>query len=190
MKNNKLYLMLVSAMLCAIGIIIPMFSPVKIILEPASFTLASHVAILIAMFISPVVAVSVAAGTTLGFLLGGFPVVVVARAAMHLIFASVGALILRRRPAIIEQPVSAAAFAVLISLLHAVSEVLVVMPFYFGGSMKAYYAKGFVTSVILLVGAGTVVHSLIDFAIAMAVWAPLKKMIKGRDHGGLHTARS
>ncbi len=83
MKNKKLYNMLIAAMLSAIGIIIPLFSPVKILLEPASFTLASHVAIYIAMFISPGVALSVAAGTTLGFLLAGFPPVVVVRAASH-----------------------------------------------------------------------------------------------------------
>ena len=122
-------------------------------------------------------------------LLGGFPIVVVARAATHLIFASVGALVIKKRPGILEKPASAAVFAVLISLLHAVSEVLVVMPFYFGGSMKAYYAKGFLTSVILLVGAGTVVHSLVDFAIATAVWAPLKKMINGRNRD-LRAART
>lgn len=190
MKNNKLYLMLVSAMLCAIGIIIPMFSPLKVVLEPASFTLASHVAIFIAMFISPAVAISVAAGTTFGFLMGGFPLVIVARAATHLIFATVGALVLRKRPDILDHKASVSVFALLISLLHAACEVLVVMPFYFGGSMKAYYAKGFVTSVILLVGAGSVVHSVVDFAIASAVWLPIRKMLNGRNrNGNLNAAR-
>ncbi len=72
-------------------------------------------------------------------------------------------------------------FALLISLLHATTEVLVVMPFYFGGGLTSgYYARGFLTSVILLVGLGTVVHSLIDFAIARVVWKPLRKTISGR----------
>ena len=51
-KTNTFNLAL-TGMLIAVGIVIPLFSPVKIILEPASFTLASHVAIFIAMFISP-----------------------------------------------------------------------------------------------------------------------------------------
>ena len=38
----------IAALLIAIGILIPMISPLKIILEPASFTLASHVATMIA----------------------------------------------------------------------------------------------------------------------------------------------
>ncbi len=182
MRNNRLYQMLLAAMLSAIGIIIPLFSPVKILLEPASFTLASHVAIYVAMFISPGVALSVAVGTTLGFLLAAFPPVVVVRAASHLIFTAVGSLVIKKNPKLIDQTGPMVIFALLISLLHATTEMLVVMPFYFGGAMTtAYYAKGFVTSIILLVGLGTVVHSLIDFAIARVVWQPLRKIINGRN---------
>lgn len=67
MNRNNNYSMVVSALLCAIGTVIPIISPLKITLEPASFTLASHVAIFIAMFISPATALFVAVGTTAGF---------------------------------------------------------------------------------------------------------------------------
>jgi niacin transporter len=56
-NNNKVKTMTIAALLSAIGIIIPMFSPIKLVIEPASFTFASHVPIFIAMFISPVVAI-------------------------------------------------------------------------------------------------------------------------------------
>ncbi|MDD4683332.1 MAG: hypothetical protein PHQ55_09220, partial [Eubacteriales bacterium] len=102
MNRNRLVKMVTAAMLIAVSIAIPMFSPFKIILEPASFTLASHVAIFIAMFISPAVAISVAAGATLGFLLGGFPIVIVLRAASHLIFVAIGAILLQKRPQLME----------------------------------------------------------------------------------------
>ena len=58
--------MVIAALLCAIGIIIPLFSPLKIILEPMSFTLASHVPTFLAMFISPVTAIFVSIGTAIG----------------------------------------------------------------------------------------------------------------------------
>ena len=58
-KTNTFQLAL-AGMLIAIGIVIPMFSPIKIIIEPASFTLASHVPVFIAMFISPMMAAAVA----------------------------------------------------------------------------------------------------------------------------------
>ncbi len=48
------------------GVIIPMVMP-KIMIPPASFTLASHVPLFIAMFFTPGVAVAVALGTTFGF---------------------------------------------------------------------------------------------------------------------------
>jgi niacin transporter len=176
MNRQKLYLLTVSAMLCAVSIVIPMFSPFKIVLEPASFTLASHVAIFLAMFISPVCAISVAAGATAGFLLGGFPIVIVMRAASHLIFAAVGSVLIRRNPELIEKKSQAVIFAVSISIMHAISEILVVMPFYFNSQMPgSYYAKGFMFTIIGLVGVGTVAHSLVDFIIARAVWASIRK---------------
>ena len=142
MSRSRISNMVTAAMLIAISIIIPMFSPFKILLEPASFTLASHVAIFIAMFISPAIGLSVAAGATVGFLLGGFPIVVVLRAASHLVFVALGALWIKARPSVLDKKLSLLVYALIISLVHAICEVLVVMPFYFGSSMPAgYYAK-------------------------------------------------
>ena len=62
-----------TAMLTAIAILIPMVMPIKIIIGPASFTLGSHVAILIAMFLSPSIALIVSIGGAIGFLLLVFP---------------------------------------------------------------------------------------------------------------------
>ncbi len=173
--QSKVRKLVIAALLCAIGIVIPLYSPIKIVLEPASFTLGSHIAIIIAMFISPFVAGSVAVGTTLGFLLGGFPIVIVIRAASHIVFALVGAFILQKRPYILGSIPRAGIFSLIIAVIHAVCEVLVVIPFYFGSGMtEAYYAKGFVTSVVLLVGVGTVVHSMLDFILAFIIWRALR----------------
>lgn len=176
--NQNLQKLAIAALLCAIGIIVPSFSPVKLVLEPASFTLASHVAIFIAMFISPMTAVLVAIGTGIGFFLS-FPVVIAFRAFSHIVFAFTGAFLLKRYPGIMRSAGKVALFAAGIGILHAVCEVLVVMPFFFGNAMTTgYYAKGFVHSVALLVGGGTVVHSLVDFAIAWVIWQPLKKSMQ------------
>ena len=177
-RNNN-HSMVISALLCAIGIVIPIISPIKITLEPASFTLASHVAVFVAMFISPATAVFVAAGTAAGFLLAGFPIVIVFRAASHVVFAAIGALYLRKHPDTLKSFKSSQVFSLAIGLLHGISEVIAVMPFYFGNNMAtAYYAKGFIVSVVLLVGVGTVVHSMIDFYLAQAIWKPVSKAVK------------
>lgn len=162
--------MTTAALLIAIGVMIPMLSPVKIVLPPASFTLGSHVPIFLAMFISPAIAAAVAAGTALGFLMGGFSLVIVMRAATHLLFAVVGATILKRNPQIITSPPKALLFNLAIGLLHALAEVLAVTVFYFGGSMnEGYYHSGYFVSVLLLVGVGGVLHSMLDFILAQTI---------------------
>lgn len=171
--------MVTAGLLCAIGIVIPMFSPIKFLIEPASFTLGSHIAIFIAMFISPVVAVTVSLGTTFGFLLAGFPLVVVMRALTHVVFATVGGLYLRNHGQVLGSLVKSLPFSFVIGLLHAACEVLIVLPFYFGGMLPtANYDEGFITSVLLLVGIGTVIHSMVDFGISLVIWKPICKVAR------------
>jgi niacin transporter len=173
-QTKKIITMCIAAMLSAIGIIIPMFSPFKIIIEPASFTLASHVPIFIAMFISPLTAVFVAVITAFGFLMAGvFPPVVVFRALTHIIFALVGAYILKKNNNILLSLKTAIPFVLGISLIHAVFEVIVSSIFYFTGQSTASY----VVVVLGLVGAGTVVHSTFDFILASLIWVPLQHVI-------------
>ncbi len=119
MKSSRLYHMVLAGVLCAVGIVVPMFMP-RIVLGPMSFTLASHVAVFLGMFISPAVAVAVCIGTTLGFFL--------------------------TTPAII---LSGALFT------------------------PEQLANGFVTSVVLLVGLGTLVHSMLDYSISILIWKPV-----------------
>lgn len=169
-RTQSVQKMTTAALLIALGIIIPMFSPLKILLEPASFTLASHVPIFLSMFISPAVAAAVSVGTTLGFLLGGFPIVVVLRAATHLIFVLIGSFWLSRRPGILASPGRSQLFSLAIGLIHAAGELAVVSLFYLAGGMgAAYYDQGFLLSVLGLVGLGSVVHSMVDFIIALII---------------------
>ena len=172
---------------CACGnfFVIPMFAP-KIVIEPASFTLASHVPIFLAMFISPKVAAAVCLGTTMGFFVTT-PLIIAARAATHIIFALVGALIIRRYPNIMESFVAGIGLNLGLAVLHALGEVLVVAPFFFSGYMftQEQLSNGFVMSVIVLVGAGTVLHSVMDCSISVLLWkfvraaVPSIKLIRG-----------
>ncbi len=175
-KNNVLSMTL-AGLLCAIGIIIPMFAP-KIIIPPASYTLASHVAIFIAMFISPYVAIPVALITTFGFLIAAFPLIVVLRALSHIIFVVIGSFMLKNNKKQLSTTSGTILFGLLMAVIHGVSEVVVVSLFYWGGNVtEIYQQKGFFFSVIILVGVGTIVHSMIDFGISVLVWEPLQKVI-------------
>ena len=124
MTKNKLYHMVLAGILCAIGIVVPMFMP-RIVLGPMSFTLASHVAVFLGMFIN--------------------------------------------------RPVASIVFNFIIALLHAAAEMIIVTPFFISGALftAEQLANGFVASVVLLVGLGTVIHSMLDYSISILVWKPL-----------------
>jgi niacin transporter len=172
LKNHHILSLTISGLLIAVGVVIPMFSPLKVFIEPAaSFTLASHVAVFIAMFISPPVAVCVAAGTALGFSLSGFPPVVVLRAATHIIFAFMGSVYLHNIAKKKLSVISLRVFSFFIGVIHAVCEVIVSSVFYFSGNSE----HGFVRTILILVGVGTVIHSMVDFEIARVIIMPLKK---------------
>ena len=65
-----------AALLTAIAILIPSIMPIKLIIPPALY-LGSHVPIFLAMFISPWVAAFVILASSLGFLMAGYPIVIV-----------------------------------------------------------------------------------------------------------------
>ncbi|MBP1042980.1 hypothetical protein I6N95_18355 [Vagococcus sp. BWB3-3] len=150
-----------SAILIALGILIPMIMPIKIVIGPASYTLASHVPVFLAMFISPGVAVAVALGTAFGFFLS-FPAIIALRALSHVVFAVIGAYILQKKPTIVSSFWQFQAFSALIGLIHAATELLVVILFTTGGQQTA----GTFWVFFLTVGVGGFVHSMVDFTIA------------------------
>lgn len=155
-----------TAILVAFAILIPMVMPAKIVIGPASFTLASHVPLFLAVFISPQVAVLVALGTSLGFLLAGFPIVIVLRALSHLVFALTGALLLKKSPDLLKNPMKRLGLALGLNILHGLAEFLVVIVLTSGQNAGAAY----VWSMMGLIGFGSLVHGTIDFYLAFYIW--------------------
>lgn len=166
MKSKSLA---ISGLLTALGILIPIiFAPYAIRIEPvASYTIASHVPVMIAMFLSPAIAAFVAIGTALGFLMTTTPVIF-ARALSHLVFATFGAFYIRNHTDILSKPTKAVIFNLVIGFIHALCEVLVVLIF-FNSTQE-------VMTIILFTGIGGFIHSLIDFTIASVVVKRLPKM--------------
>ncbi|MEG0441675.1 MAG: hypothetical protein RR544_05190 [Oscillospiraceae bacterium] len=178
-RSKSVYRMAIAALLVAVGIIIPMFMPLKIVVPLMTFTLASHVAIFLAMFISPMTAVAVALGTTVGFVLSGLPPEVWMRAATQVVWAVLGAWWLQKHPDTLRQPVSSVLFCLAVALIHGVMELLVVATLYFGGfagAAEKWNQAGFM-GIILLVGVGAMVHSSVDYIVSCLIWRPIR-MIK------------
>lgn len=184
MKTNSGKRLTISALLIAMGIIIPMVMP-RITIGPASFTLASHVPVFIAMFISPVVAIAVSLGTGFGFFLSATPIIAL-RALSHLIFAVIGAVILQKHPEILINKEGKFTllngklqlFNVGIGVIHSAAELVVVSVFYTMGNLPGtYYTAGFMYSIFLLMGVGGLIHSLVDFSIAYFLASTLSKHV-------------
>ena len=164
-RKSSVFKLTATAVLIAVGILIPMVAP-RIVIGPASYTLASHVAIFVAMFISPSVAVGVTLGTTIGFFFGGFPLVIVFRAASHIIWALPGALYLSRTDKFSISWVRLRVFSFVIAIVHGIGEVAAVAIFYLGAGFPSGVGLVWIVSFI---GLGTVVHSMVDLEIANVV---------------------
>ncbi|EOB2765645.1 hypothetical protein ACIL4E_002118 [Enterococcus hirae] len=181
MKKKSVRSLTISALLIAMGVIIPMVMP-KIMIPPASFTLASHVPIFIAMFFSPGIAIIVALGTTFGFFLTT-PVIIALRALSHLIFAVIGSWYLQKKPEIVLKNGQFTlancrfqSFNFVIGIIHSIAEMLVVSVFFFVGNMpETYYSEGYFYTVFILMGIGGLIHSLVDYNIAYFVAGTLSK---------------
>ncbi len=158
----------ITALLIAFGIIIPTaFGFLRVVLPPAfTATLTAHVPIFISMFISPAAAIFTAIGTAIGFLISGLDMVVTVRAASHIVFALVGAYMIKKNVKLIW-------CGVITALLHALFEALVVYLFLALGwtvSTDSFLKVAFYTT-----GIGTLIHHAIDFVIAVIIVKALKK---------------
>ena len=156
-NREKIRKMMFAAVLIAISIIIPtQFGFLKIIIGPFTATIASHVPMFLAMLISPEVAIAVGLGSALGFFITS-PLVIAARAAMHVVVGYVGALIIKKDKNLKK--------AIAITApIHGILEGLAVIPFGFS-----------VYQFVVVVAVGTMIHHFVDGAISYALANALAK---------------
>lgn len=171
--KSKNQFLTITALLTALAIAIPMVMPLKIVIPPASYTLGSHVAIFLAMFISPLMTVIVILGSTYGFLIAGYPFVIVLRAFSHIVFGTLGAIYLKKAPETLNNSIKKWIFNIVMAIIHALGEVVVCVIFY---SSTAYPSGNLFYLLFILVGFGTIIHSIVDFLISDFIFQALKKI--------------
>ncbi len=165
---------MIGALLTALGILIPMIMPAKIVIGPASFTLASHVPVMAAMFFSPYLAALVAVGTTLGFFISVPVPLIWMRAATHIVVMTAGAWFLKKNPDLVDKKVKLQVFNLILGVFHAGLEALVVLAFYRIGF--ADLNPQALNSLLKLVFFGGIVHSFVDFNLAFGLCKVLNKI--------------
>lgn len=150
--------LLYGALLTALALLIPLAFQgwLQITIPPFSATLGSHMPTMLAMTISPWVAVLVGLGSSFGFLITLGPIVAL-RAFVHVFVGVAGALLYRKNLKFWQ--------VLLLTLpIHAVGESLVVMLFGF----DIYQA-------LVVIGLGTVFHHLADSSITLVINRSLQK---------------
>lgn len=158
--NKRTKELVLAAILTAFSIIIT-YSPVKLVLPAFTLTIASHVATLLAMLISPWVAVMTVIGSCIGFAMtipAPNSIIVIARAASHIIFALVGIKMIS------AGKLNIVLVVLITGVLHALAEgiaVFALTPIILPGEAAAVGAG--------IAVVGTFVHHLIDCAICVPV---------------------
>lgn len=165
---------MIGALLTALGILIPMIMPAKIVIGPASFTLASHVPVMAAMFFSPYLTALVAVGTTLGFFISVPVPLIWMRAATHIVVMTAGAWFLKKSPDLVDKKVKLQVFNLILDVFHAGLEALVVLAFYRIGFADTDPQA--LNNLLLLVFFGGIVHSFVDFNLAFGLCKLLNKI--------------
>lgn len=107
----------IAAMLTALAIVVPLFMPKLPVPQPFSVTPASHLAVILAMFVSPFTVACTVIGSTIAFFAVLGPVVAM-RAFSHLLFALVGCLMLQKRYNLILTIAVTAVLHAILSLIH------------------------------------------------------------------------
>jgi niacin transporter len=126
-----------------------------------------------AMFRKPSTSAIVAIGTTIGFLMAGFPIIIVARALTHLVFAALGAYYLQKAPNTLVKTSSRTAFNFVINTIHGLGEVAIVYALTTAGVVPP--SDGFMYTLIVLIGIGTLIHGMVDFEIAYQITKAIEK---------------
>ena len=177
-KNNNILILVFSAVLTALAIAIAMYMP-KIKIPPASYTLFSHVPIVISMFISPISAVFVSLGSTLGFFLALSDTPVIgARAATHIVWALIGAFIVKKIFNSKEdfkskrQWAKYIVLALVLNVIHGFLETVIAYAIFGLGAYKSIWLY------ILAVGVGTFVHGFLDFMLGASIYSGIFPVLK------------
>lgn len=154
MQAKKLVL---TSLLMSLSIIIPIVfgGLLRINIPPFSATLAAHVPLFLSMFLGPFPALIVALGSTIGFFITS-PLVIAARAFMHIGIALLGGYLLKNKHSYLSTMIYTAP-------IHGLLESLVVIPFGF-----TFYQS------FVIVGLGTIFHHGVDALLAKAIFPILK----------------
>ncbi|HEY8443218.1 MAG TPA: hypothetical protein VIL24_00205 [Clostridia bacterium] len=150
-----------TGVLIALSFVMPYFMP-TVTLPFTTFTLFSHMPVILAMFISPFTAVFASIGTAIAFFIKTNPMVGL-RAASHIFFTLPGAFAINK--GLINKGLSIILGALVLGVIHGAAEIVVVAAYLGAGgkSFTLYY-------IMIEVGLITLMHHCVDYIVAFVVY--------------------
>ena len=164
-----------AAVLTGLSILFPLYLP-TIDIGITSVTPFSHLAIMLAMFINPIVAVLTCAGALGAFFIKGVNPTILVRAGSHIVFALAGSLIMYKRKG--YKGVSFYTVCGIVTLLHAVFEMLSALVAIKVGAPGTISAR----NILIVLGLITAAHSIFDYSFAVLIYNTLSqaRLVKNR----------
>lgn len=160
-KHLSIKSLTMAGLLTALAIVIPLYMPKLPVPQPFSVTPASHLPVILAMFVNPFTVACTVIGGTIAFFMSLGPIVAL-RAFSHLLFTLVGCYLLKKKYNLIL-------VIFITAILHAAGEVVVVFIFsLFGMADSTVYFLWGVT------GGITILHHCFDFALTLIVYKTLR----------------
>ncbi len=167
-RKTKTSDIVLAAMLTAISMLIT-FLPFKLVVGPFSVTPGSHVPTMIAAFINPTVAILTVVGSCIGFFISTGNILIVIRAATHIVFALLGLFMIRHR-VLKNYALNLILIVVITSLIHAGLEAIVV-----GWLTPLIAPEKMTDTIVVFTFSVTIFHHLVDSLVTLPVVATLSK---------------
>lgn len=163
----------ISSIVIGMSILIPFYTPFKLVIPPASYILFSYVPVFLALYYSRRLALCAVFSMSIALYSTHFPLSIVAECLSHLLLAIIGSTYIKNHADILSSVRSYIPFCIRMSCLVALGEM--------GVSMFIFFIKHDITPntifvAFILVGGVALVHSSIDGMIGYILYKGINKI--------------
>lgn len=163
----------ISSIVIGMSILIPFYTPFKLVIPPASYILFSYVPVFLALYYSRRLALSAVFCMSIALYSTHYPLSIVAECLSHLLLAIIGSTYIKNHADILSSVRSYIPFCIRMACLVALGEMGVSMFIFF---IKHDITPNTVFVALILVGGVALVHSFIDGMIGYILYKVINKI--------------
>lgn len=163
----------ISSIVIGMSILIPFYTPFKLVIPPASYILFSYIPVFLALYYSRSLALCAVLCMSIALYGTHFPLSIVAECLSHLLLAIVGSLYIRNHADILNSVRSYIPFCIRMACLLALGEMSVSMLIFF---IKHNITPNTIFVALILVGGVALVHSFIDGMTGYILYKVINKI--------------